>query len=106
MPRKEDPSITPILERRAKTSTLPPNLRIEEHVPPRKLYAGIAESDREVVSTTAGHFDPGKDYLADKQCLRPTLPTSSNAFAGSKSTVNPIRTSLSATGFFTSLAIF
>lgn len=31
---------------------LPSNLRLEEFIPPRQLYANISESDREIVSFT------------------------------------------------------
>lgn len=34
----------------AQQRPLPPNLRIEEYVPPRQLYEGVAEGDRELVS--------------------------------------------------------
>lgn len=32
------------------SSDLPSNLRLEEFIPPRQLYAGISEADREAVS--------------------------------------------------------
>lgn len=52
------------------SSDLPSNLRLEEFIPPRQLYAGMSEADREIVSFSSGIFS----YFARLICSSCSIP--------------------------------